>query len=94
MFENERDNLGLPEAETNSVLAEEDTGPSLEIGVVSNCKKLNVRAEPDVDADVVCIIDEGTEVSIDMIESTDEFYAVYLVSGVEGYCMRKFIAVK
>ena len=94
MFEYERDNLGLPEAETNSVLAEEDTGPSLEIGVVSNCKKLNVRAEPDINADVICVIDKGTEVSIDMSESTEDFYAVYLVSGVEGYCMKEFIAVE
>lgn len=94
MFENERDELGLPGAEPDGVLAEEDTGPSLEIGVVSNCKKLNVRAEPDVNADVICVIDKGTKVSIDMIESTEDFYAVYLVSGVEGYCMKEFIAVE
>lgn len=58
-----------------------------------DCRKLNVRAEPSTDAEVVCVISEGTELLIDEAESTDEFYKICTAAGVEGYCMRKFITV-
>lgn len=60
-------------------------------GLVVNCDRLNVREAPNIDADVVCVIKALTEVEIDESESTDEFYKIYLSSGLEGYCMRKFI---
>ena len=58
-----------------------------------DCRKLNVRAEPSTDAEVVCVISEGTELLIDEPESTDEFYKICTAAGVEGYCMRKFVTV-
>lgn len=67
------------------------TEPEPVYGRVVNCDRLNVREEPDTDADVVCVIKALTEVEIDESESTDEFYKIYLSSGLEGYCMRKFI---
>lgn len=62
-------------------------------GTVANCLKLNVRTEPKKTADVVCEIGVGAEVKIDKANSSGDFYKVKLVSGKEGYCMKKFIAL-
>lgn len=62
-------------------------------GVVTDCAKLNVRAEPSADAKVVCVISEGTELLIDEAKSTEDFYKICTAAGVEGYCMSKFITV-
>ena len=60
-------------------------------GVVANCAKLNVRAEPDAYADVVYVLDVMSEIAIDVSKSTNEWFKVCTASGVEGYCMRKFV---
>lgn len=62
-------------------------------GVVTDCAKLNVRAEPTIDAEVVCVINAATELLVDEAESTEDFYKICTAAGVEGYCMRKFITV-
>lgn len=64
------------------------------IGVVSNCDRLNVRTEPSVDATIVCEITKATEVEIDTEKSTDDFYKISTASGIDGYCMRKYITDK
>ena len=61
-------------------------------GRVTGCAKLNVRKEPNKDAEIVSVINEGSEVVINRIKSTVEFFAVCTAAGVEGYCMKKFIA--
>lgn len=64
-------------------------------GVVSGCGKLNLREKPSKDSDVLLILDKDTEVTIDTAASTTEdFYKVCTSSGVEGYCMKKFITIK
>ena len=63
-------------------------------GIVDHCKLLNVRAEPDLDAEVLRKISVNTKVMIDPIESTNDFYKVYLSDGVEGFCMKKFIEIE
>lgn len=62
-------------------------------GVVSGCKKLNVRKLPSPYEEVLCVLNEKTKVEIDEVNSTEDFYKVTTVSGVEGYCMKKFITV-
>lgn len=62
-------------------------------GFVSGCKKLNVRIEPSITSDVVCIVDEGTTLMIDQSESTDKWFKVYTETGVEGYCMKNFVTI-
>ena len=64
------------------------------IGTVSGCSRLNVRFRPNSKSDIVCEIDNNTEVMIDESESTDDFYKVYIASGIEGYCMKKYIDVQ
>ena len=63
------------------------------IGTVANCAKLNVRIKPVAGAQVVSVIDAGTQVEIDESKSTDEWYKVLIPAVNEGYCMRKFIDV-
>jgi len=63
------------------------------IAHVVNCEKLNVRKEPKKNAEIICAIKEGTEVTIDHTESTIDFYKVCLISGVQGFCMKEFIAI-
>ncbi len=58
------------------------------------CKEvLNVRKAPAADAAVICVIKNGSEVIIDVTNSTDDFYKVCTEAGLEGYCMKKFIKV-
>ena len=65
-----------------------------DIGVVVNCIKLNVRKEPNKTSEIIQIIDALTEVRVIVKDSTYNFYKVILPSGVEGYCMKKFIELK
>lgn len=58
------------------------------------CGKLIVRNHPDPKADIVSIIDKDSEVMIDDNESNEEFYSVCTATGVEGFCMKQFIAVR
>lgn len=64
------------------------------IGMVSDCQSLNVRRHPRFDSEVICSIPASTEVMIEENESTDEFFKVYTVSGIEGYCMKRYIAIR
>lgn len=71
-----------------------EPAPTPVMGVV-NCKLLRVRSEADSTADnVICEIEEGTEVQIDKANSTADFYKVVTTAGAEGFCMKKFITIK
>ena len=56
------------------------------IGHVVDCTKLNVRKDPDADAEILGTIPAGAEVMID-----DNVCAA---SGFEGFCVKRFIAVE
>lgn len=67
-------------------------------GVVVGCNRLNVRSAPTTESNSVAIIQEGTEVTIDILKAgnkteTSDFYKVCLASGVEGFCMRKYVQI-
>jgi len=68
-----------------------ETAPAPKIGRVFGCTSLNVRKAPKTNAVVICTINCHAEVEIDELESTDDFYKICTASGVEGYCMKKFI---
>lgn len=65
---------------------------SKNIGIVTNCTNLNIRVEADPDAHIVAVIPALTEVLIDSDASTNDFYKVCTAAGIEGFCMRKYIA--
>lgn len=67
------------------------TLPETVEGVVVGCTKLNVRANPDATADVVCVIDAAAEININVEKSTNDWFYVCTAAGIEGYCMRKFV---
>ena len=68
-----------------------ETAPAPKIGRVFGCTSLNVRKAPKTNAAVICTINCHAEVEIDELESTDDFYKICTASGIEGYCMKKFI---
>ena len=59
-------------------------------GVVSNCNKLKVRMEPNFDSMVLRTINSGTEITMDVTRSTDEWY---YVPDLNGFCMKEYITV-
>lgn len=67
------------------------TGETL--GVVTDCAKLNVRAEASTASDVVTTLLLGAEVKVKLFESSGEFYKVVTATGAEGFCMKKFINI-
>lgn len=79
-------------------IVEENTANVIQsaTGVVSGCEMLNVRKENDKNAEIIFIINKDSEVQVDLSEDkeSDEFYKVVTPSGVEGYCMKKFITLK
>ena len=64
------------------------------IGVVTDCLKLNIREKPSKDSRVVTVVTCLDELEIDMGDSNDDWYAVCTAAGIEGFCMKKFVAVR
>ena len=79
--------------ETTVEVTEEPARPAPIIGVV-NCAKLRMRNAANTEADVLCNLSEGTEVEVNFLESTEDFYNVTIETGAVGFCMKKFITIK
>ena len=77
--------------EENQKQEETQNQPEPVYGVVHNCEKLNVRKQPSKDSEIVFVLNEGSEISIDEENSTEEWYSITHVSGVEGFCMKQFV---
>ena len=89
-FSNRRTEVKV--AEENNVIAE--TEPvKLKSGIVTDCVRLNVRKNPDLNAEILCEVNCQTDLMIDEKESTDTFYKVYTAAGIEGFCMKDFITL-
>lgn len=72
---------------------EETVEPMMLEGVVSGCAQMYVRSEASVDSEPLGIIKRDTKVQIYESEATDDFYSVCTETGLEGFCMKKFISV-
>lgn len=72
-----------PPAETEPVM-----------GIVTGCKKLNIRKAPSKTAEVVDVWDEGDQFMLDLDNSTSEWYKITTETGVEGFCMKQYVVVK
>lgn len=81
----------IPEVELVEETVETVTLPKTVEGVVVNCAKLNVREEASLDSDVVAVLDAMSEIEINVNESTSEWFKICTATGIEGYCMRKFV---
>ena len=62
-------------------------------GIVGNCARLNVRKEPNKMADVIAVLEAGSEVQLVSEESINGFYNVITADGREGYCMLDYISI-
>lgn len=98
MNRNAKRQLGVPVADPVEPEVKEETvvEPEPEVVVTgrTTAEKLNVREEPVVDPEnILGVVDKGTEVIIDIEESTDDFYKVCTVKGLEGFCMKQHIQV-
>ena len=58
------------------------------------CEKLYVRSDATIDSEPVGVINRDSKVFVYEDESTEEFYKVCTATGLEGYCMKKFISVQ
>ena len=88
-----------PVIESNESIVDEEPAEVVEpdpvvIGVVTDCLKLNIRKEPNKNSDPVCVIDALSELVIDLKASTFNWFKVETKDGVEGFCMKKFVAVR
>lgn len=103
MFENynEIENLNdemleevVPSPEPDESLESETQESGLVIGVVTNCVRLNIREEPDISAPIITEVNALSELMVDIGKSDEEWYSVCTEAGIEGFCMRKFVAIK
>ena len=62
-------------------------------GIVGNCARLNVREEPNKMADVIAVLEAGSEVRLVSEEPVNGFYNLITVDGREGYCMCDYISI-
>ena len=78
-----------PAEETIEEVTEAEENPTeVAFGKV-NCSKLNVRKEPSIHSNPLCIVEYGTRMEIS--EFDGEWVKILTPDGVSGYCMRKFI---
>lgn len=63
-------------------------------GTVIGCAKLNVREQMNTNSTVLCVLPASSEVRVVANEKHDEWYHVFTETGVEGYCMKKYISVE
>ena len=68
--------------------------PVEKLGIVTNCSRLNVRKKPNKEAKILAVIDEGTELTVNLSRSTRNWYSVSLESGLYGYCMTEYIDIE
>ena len=61
------------------------------IGFVSNCSKLNIRKESNVDSEVLCVVDSGSKLQINLFDSTYGWFSVCTETGIEGFCMKEYV---
>ena len=83
-----------PEEEVCEESSNETAEPTVKGGTVINCGSLNVREKAEAGSDVLGVINAGSFVSIDKEASTAEWFKVTTEAGLEGYCVRKYIALR
>lgn len=86
-------NQTVKNEELNIETVVEETPVVEKHGVVTDCVRLNVREAPNIESNVVCEIDCSSDMIVYEEESTEDFYKVCTATGVEGFCMKKYIMI-
>lgn len=92
----EQKSVGKPEVDVPVIEFVKETVETVAIpdmikGIVVDCERLNVRAEPSINGEVICVLDAQSEIKMDTGKSTEEWFYIHSAVGAEGYCMKKFI---
>lgn len=89
------------EQEYNSIYAEEPAienevvqTPKPTIGIVVNCKKLNLRTKPSKAANIIYEMPADSKLTINLDRSINGWFNVCTESGLEGFCMKEFVSIK
>lgn len=74
----------------------EEIGAAVEpkFGIVSNCKKLNIRVEPNIESEILCVVDAGDRLMIDPANSDEGWLNVFINAGIEGFCMKEYVEIE
>lgn len=83
-----KDEPAVDEIETETETATET------VGVVVGCDRLNIRKMPNINAKIITTAKVGTELYIDVDNSTDKWYCVCTAAGIEGFCMKDYVDIK
>ena len=89
VVENEAPEIKMVEETVETVAV-----PETVKGTVANCSKLNVREKAKLNAEIVTIINAGAQVTIDVAKSTKDWFCVTTATGINGFCMKKFVNAK
>lgn len=70
--------------------------PKREQGKVVNCGRLNVRKDPNTDAEVLTTIDSGCQITVEECGNNAFYKVLFNQNGntVNGYCMKDFIEIE
>lgn len=68
-----------------------EEGPTFVEGHVGNCERLNIRSAPNVYAEILAVVAEGTALELNLKESTDDWFYVCTPVGIEGFCMKRYV---
>lgn len=91
---NHKNHVNYSKISTTPAIVDLETAPVDRFdGIVSGCKKLNIRKEPSRTGEIICEVSEGTTLMIDPSEANDDWFKVYTEAGVEGYCMKNFVTI-
>ena len=71
----------------------EESEPTPVKGVIVDCKKLRLRKEPNLESEVLVLLNNGDSVTVDLDNATEEWIKVSTENNIDGYCMRKFILI-
>lgn len=81
-------------AEAVDVIEDAVEEMKLPIGLITDCFRLNVRKNPDKNAEVVFVVESLTSLKIDENKSTKDWYYVIGDNGKSGYCMKQYVTIK
>lgn len=82
--------------ETEEIKATEEKEKIMKrlFGIVTDCKKLNIRKEPSRSSEKVSVEDVGSELLIETDFDNENWYKVSTASGIDGYCMKEFVTLE
>ena len=81
----------VPAVDLVDEIVETKTVSNIVDGMVVGCAKLNVRAEASLFADVIYTLNAQSEIEIDIEKSNKDWFYICTATGIEGYCMRKYV---